>query len=60
MNSLQRMKLTQPVAVLHHCLRHQLGRGLGPKYLPQDVSKVLTLSNVFNFVTKKGVFPGLL
>ena len=53
MNSPQRMRLTQYLAVLHHCLRCQLGTGLGPKYLLQDVSKLLILSNFFNFNRNK-------
>ena len=54
------MRLTQRLAVLHHCLRCQLGTGLGPKHLLQDVPKLLILPNLFNFSRSKGVFSGLL
>ena len=40
----QQMRLTQHLAVLHNCLRCQLGADRGPKYLLQDVSKLLILS----------------
>ena len=59
-NSPQRMRLTQYQAVLHHCLRCQRGTGFGPKYLLQDVSKLLILSNFFNFSRNKGLFSALL
>ena len=45
MNSPQRMRLTQHVAVLHHSLRCQLGTGFGPKHLLQDLSKLLIFSS---------------
>ena len=60
MNSPQPMSLIQHLAVLHHCLRCQLGTGFGSKYLLQDVSKLLILSKFFNFSRNKGVFSGLL
>ena len=53
MNSSQWMRLIQHLAVLHHYLRSQLGTGRGPNYLLQDVSKLLTLSNLFNFNKNK-------
>ena len=55
MNSPQPMSLIQHLAVLHHCLRCQLGTGFDSKYLLQDVSKLLILSKFFNFSRNKGV-----